>query len=629
MPRFALPVLAFLCLVPCVAHAEGPPIAELESQATAAAGQRDAAQAKLNEVDGQFRTLEQMLAKLKSDLEQTQKAIGESEANLKKQQEESAKAATAKVESDKAVEGANAALVEAQKKVDEAKKANADVAKAAETAVAAVTQTEQTLATQKTALASLQTGMTQAGEQLAAVQTTLNSARDVSTAATADWLGKARAVEGALKAEGQWVSFSQEVAPILYSRCLACHNARSAKGRLNMESFASMQKGGESGPAVAAGNLENSTIHSQIADGSMPKDAAPLTPEQAAVIDKWITLGGKLDAGVDANTQLLRIMPKPTQPPAPDHYSSTLPVTAVAFSPDGNLLASSGYHEVILWNPADKSIVRRIGGLSERVFDIAFSPDGSKLAVAAGTPGQWGELKVFQTADGVPIADLVTVDDAMFGVAFSPDGTRLAGCGADRSLSVYDVSNWKQLFRLEDHADWVLDVNWSPDGTKLVTASRDKTTKVFDSKTGDAITTFNSHGDVVYSAGFLADSAQVVSAGRDKRLRVWKAADAGQVREIGGFGGDVLEIQVLADGRVVSAGGDQHVRLHNSADGAQIRDFAGHKDWVYSIDCHPATNRIASGSYDGEIRIWNMENGESPVQWIAAPGYQPVQAAMK
>jgi WD40 repeat protein len=194
---------------------------------------------------------------------------------------------------------------------------------------------------------------------------------------------------------------------------------------------------------------------------------------------------------------------------------------------------------------------------------------------------------------------------------------------------VYDVATWQRQFRLEDHADWVLDIAWSPDGAKLVTASRDKTSKVFDAKSGDALTTFNSHGDVVFSAGFLADNASVVSAGRDKRLRVWKAADAAQIREIGGFGGDVLRIEILPEDKVLSAGGDMHVRLHNAADGAQIRDFAGHQDWVYAVGTHPGTNRIASGSYDGEVRLWNLENGEVVSQWIAAPGFQTQQAAAK
>jgi hypothetical protein len=628
MPRF-LAAFAILAALSSAAFAEAPPVAELQKQADESAAARDAAQAKFSEVETQLRALEQTLLKLKSDVEQTQKSVTDTDANLKKQQEEVTKTAAAKTEADKAAEVSNAAVAEAQKKAEEAKKVATVATEAADKAAAEVKKSQDSLAALQQMMTTLQTGLTQSTEQLATVTTSFNAAKDVATAARADWLGKAKAVEGSLRESGQWVSFAGEVAPIFQKRCLACHNARASKGRLNLESYAALSKGGESGPAFVAGDVANSNLHSQIAEGAMPKDAAPLTAEQAALIDKWIALGAKLDAGADPNAPLFKVMPKFAQPAAPEAYTSSLPITAIAFSPDGQLLATGGYHELLLWNPADHSLVRRIGNVAERVFDISFSPDGTKVAIAAGTPGQTGELKVFQVSDGAPLADLVTVDDAMFGIAFSPDGTRLAGCGADRSLNVFEVATWQQQLRLEDHADWVLDVNWSPDATKLVTASRDKTSKIFDARTGDAIATFNGHGDVVYSAAFLADNAQVVSAGRDKRLRVFKAADAQQVREIGGFGGDVLEAQILADGRVFTAGGDNHARLHNSADGAQIRDFAGHKDWVYCIDANLATGRLATGSYDGEVRLWNIEDAKPLADWIASPGYQPPQAAAK
>jgi len=409
------------------------------------------------------------------------------------------------------------------------------------------------------------------------------------------------------------------VAPVFQQRCVACHNSRMSKGRLNLETYASLMQGGESGPAVVASDLEKSDLHSQIIDGSMPKDAKPLKSEQIAVVAKWISLGAKLDAGVDAAAPLYKIIPKKAQPAAPDSYKVAPPVTAAAFSPDGSLIATSGYHEVLLWKAADRTLVRRIGNVAERVFDISFHPDGTKFAIASGTPGSLGELKVFQVSDGAVLADLVNVDDVMLGVAFSPDGTRLAASGADRSVAVFDVATWKQQIRLEDHADWVLDINWSPDGAKLVTASRDKTSKVFDSKTGEAVSTFNGHAEVVYAAAFNNDGTQVVSAGRDKQLRVWNPADAKQAKTIGGFGGDVLAIRVLSENRVLSGGADMHVRLHQIADGKQLNDFAGSTDWIYCVDGHAGSKMAVSGSYDGGLRLWNLGDGKPAGEWVAKP----------
>jgi len=435
------------------------------------------------------------------------------------------------------------------------------------------------------------------------------------------------ALETALVEAGQLVSFAKQVAPIFAQRCVACHNARTAKGRLNMETYANLMKGGESGDTVIAHKPNDSMLQMEIDSGSMPKEADPLTPEQLALVKKWIETGAKLDAGVSASAALITIMPKPIQPTPPEAYRVAVPVTAVAISPDGTQLASAGYREVILWNVADGALVRRISNLAERPHDIEFTADGQKLLVAAGTPGQLGEVKIFNVADGALARDLFTTDDEVFSVAVSPDGSKVAATCADRSIRVHDVATGERKLFIEDHADWVLDVAWSPDGSKLATASRDKTSKVFNSQTGEAIATFNSHAEPVYSVGFLPDGNSVVSAGRDKRLRIWTVADAKQVREIGGFGGEVFKVVVLPDGQSLSASSDKLLRQHKLGDGGQVRAFTGHTDWVYSVAVHLGSRRVVSGSHDGEVRVWNLDDGQSLLNFLAAPGMKPQVAA--
>jgi hypothetical protein len=600
---------------------------ELQKVADEAAAQKAEAEQRVGAAQTTLTGLQQMLAKLQRDLQQAQNQLKESEETLKKQQEASTAAATAKQTADQAAADAAKALAEAQKKADESK-VNADNAtKAADAALAEVKKTEETLATVRQTIAATETGMKQAADQATATQTELTAAGEALAAVTGDWLGKARGVETALKEGGQWVSFREEVAPVFYKRCLACHNARTAKGRLNMESYGSIMKGGESGAVVEAGKGDDSNLCIQVGDGSMPKDADPLAPDQVAVIKRWVALGAKLDAGYGADSPLLQIMPKFPQPAPPEAYRVTIPVTALAFSPDAQILASSGYHEVILWNANDHQIVRRIANVAERVYDIAFHADGQRIAVAAGTPGQVGEVKIFNVADGALLADLVTVEDAMFAVAFSPDGAKLAACGADRSIRVFDVATSKEDIHVEDHADWVMDIAWSPDGTKLASASRDKTSKVFDAKTGDALVTFNGHGESVNSVAFLADGNSVASSGRNRQVHVWQTADAKEVRKIGGFGDDVLRIELLPDNRLFSVSADKNARLNNAADGAAVKTYSGHAEWVYSLAVHPASGLLATGSYDGEIRIWKIDDASLVTNWPAAPGYPAQQAA--
>ena len=102
------------------------------------------------------------------------------------------------------------------------------------------------------------------------------------------------------------ISFVSDVAPILVSRCGTCHGTR-ASGRLRLDTFAGLARGGRSGPAVRAGNVGGSLLLQRIAatnaNQRMPKGGAALTGEQIAKISAWVSGGAKFD-GDGMNTQL-------------------------------------------------------------------------------------------------------------------------------------------------------------------------------------------------------------------------------------------------------------------------------------------------------------------------------------
>lgn len=626
-------------LVASRASAFDPPTEEqlnqLKAQADEAKGRKDAAATQLKGMQDKAKSLSDEIAKLKTSLTMAMTALKNSEEKLKPAQEAATKAEAAKVEAEKVFAAAKTAADTAAKLAEEAaKKAKEEEAKAAAAqkaaadAVALVTTTTQTIETSKKTITDATVGLTKLDTDVKAFQPEVQKAADALAAVNTEWVTKQRVVESGLIELGRMVSFSHSVAPIFAKRCLACHNARTAKGRYNMETFAAVLKGGESGEAVKAGDVTSNLLE-LLKDGSMPKDADPLKPEQIAIIEKWIATGANLNAGYEPNLPLIRIIPKEVQPPAPEKYPVPVPVTGVAFNPDGSLLATSGYHEVVLWNPNDGSVVRRIGNVAERVYDLEFSADGKTLFVAAGTPAQLGEVKVFNVDNGQLLGDWVSTDDAVFAVALSPDGTKLASAGADRAIRVFEVPSGKELLAIEDHADWVMDVAWSPDGTKLASASRDKTAKVFDLKTGDSLVTFNAHAQPVFGVGFSPDGNQVISSGADRQIRIWNVSDAAAVRAIGGFGGDVFRIVTTKEGMIYSSSSDKTARIHKFADGGQVFSLAGHTDWVYSVAFNAASKRVAAGSYTGEVRLWNTDDGKEVKLIVAAPGYAPPAAAAK
>ncbi len=420
----------------------------------------------------------------------------------------------------------------------------------------------------------------------------------------------------------QKVSFEKQVAPILVKNCLACHGERQPKGGYQLYTVELMLKAGDSvTDPITAGKPDDSELLRLISetdkDSWMPWEGDRLADEEIEIVRRWIAEGAKFDG--DPKATLVSLAPRVYEP-APESYRVPMPVTAVAFNPAGAELAVSGYNEITIWNPADGKLLRRIKNVAQRTYSLAYSPDGKTLAAASGVPGVSGEVKLFNPANGDAIKLLGTMSDVAFCVAFSPKGDKLAAASADRSIRIYDLASGKEESLIEDHADWVMSVAWNHDGTKLASASRDKTSKVFDAKTGESETTYNGHGQPVYGVCFSPDGKQVLTSGGDKKIHVWNPADGKKVADIGGFGHEVYQVFCVG-GNIYSCSADKTARQHGLAKRNQVRSFAGHADWVYTLSFSAAAKRLATGTFNGDVVVWNTEDGKQLLKFTAAPGF--------
>lgn len=420
------------------------------------------------------------------------------------------------------------------------------------------------------------------------------------------------------------VSFRKDIAPVLQDKCFACHGPKKAEGGYRVDSFERATKAGDSGiAAFVAGKLEDSEAFRRITSTDeaerMPMEGDPLPAETIATFKRWLEEGAKFD-GPSPTAELITIIPPPTHPEPPASYTFPMPVTALAFTSDGQQLFVAGYHELTVWNPADGKLIKRIKNVGQRSYAMAFSPDSKLLAVGCGAPGRLGETRLFDPASGELKNVLGSTGDVVLDVAFNPQGDRLAVGAADGIVRVFEVATGKEQLTINSHSDWVSAVAWNADGSKLVSGSRDKTAKVFDAKNGELLVTYSGHGQPVKGVAFHPEGNEVYSSGGDNKIHRWQIAEAKKTAEIA-FGGEVYKLIPSGD-FLFAASADKTVRQFEAKTHKELRQFAGHGDWALSVSYNPATKRVAAGGFDGSVRVWNAEDGKLVTSFIAAPGYQ-------
>jgi dipeptidyl aminopeptidase/acylaminoacyl peptidase len=307
-------------------------------------------------------------------------------------------------------------------------------------------------------------------------------------------------------------SYVKQVKPVLGKFCVECHNPDKARGDLDLSTPAALKKGGQNGPALVPGKPDESLLV-LLAEGKEnprmpPKTAkAQPTPADVALLRAWVAAGARDDTGTVAVT-LPEIKP---------HAPTPAPVAALAYHPRGKLLAAGGHDEVLLIDPATGDVAGKLHGQTGQVTALAFSRDGSYLAVASGLPGTSGEVRVyFFPPSGIPLNRPEVVipahKDAVLALSFSPDGDTLATCGYDRLIKLWDLSTGKELRTLKDHSDAVYAAAFSPDGKLLASAGADRAVKVWDVAAGRRLYTLSEATDWVYAVAWHPDGKHLAAA---------------------------------------------------------------------------------------------------------------------
>ncbi len=437
--------------------------------------------------------------------------------------------------------------------------------------------------------------------------------------------------DGASAEEPTKISYYKEVRPIFQQHCNGCHQPAKPQGGFVMTTYAELLKAGEREKrGIVPGNpaesylVEQIAVHNGVAE--MPKNRDPLTAAQAKLITDWIRQGGQDDTPASAQAAVVDAR-------NPPQYLAPPVITALAYSPNGESLALTGYHEVLIYDTSRYALKSRLIGISERVQSLAYSPDGKKLAAVGGAPGRFGEVQIWNPATERLLNSAPVTYDTLYGVSWSPDGNAVAfGC-ADNTVRAINPTTGKQILQMGTHSDWVLGTVFSQDGLHLASVSRDmsmKLTEVPTQRFVDNVTSITPGG---LKGGLMAIDRRPVDTNRTATLFAIPLPQVA-ARRYQKIPADTPGAKPNLYDDILAAGSDGRPRLYKmhrevkreiGDDSNKIKEFEPMPGRISTLAFNPDGSRFAAtSSLDGKGELWvyNTTSGAKVVcEQITGPVY--------
>ncbi len=333
-----------------------------------------------------------------------------------------------------------------------------------------------------------------------------------------------------------------------------------------------------------------------------------------------------------------------------------IPAVSAAFSPDGKTCAIANETGISLWNAHTFQFLERLtetAGSEDNNFrgkdissiqSVAFSPDGKTIVSCGGN-----NIHLWDSDTNQLLETLIGHTESVNSVILSPDGETIASASDDGTIRLWNVNTREPLKTLMAHADSANSVVFSSDGETIASSSNDRTIRLWNANTGELLRTLTGHVENVNTIAFSPDGNTIASGsgrlvylggGEDsgtcvgQEIRLWNANTGELLKPLTGHTSVVNSVVFSPDGNTIASGSGhwmgyegkasagEEVRLWNVHTGELIKTLTGHKDVVSSVvfspdgsyivsgDWYDWDGYLSSGTWSGEIRVWDAETGE-------------------
>jgi len=297
-------------------------------------------------------------------------------------------------------------------------------------------------------------------------------------------------------------------------------------------------------------------------------------------------------------------------------------VKTICWNPDGKRVATGSEDRSIkIWNilTGEQYLTLKDKKVWPIYYSLAWSRDGERLASASQL-----NAEVWRPPANEPVLTLDGHTEHVKSIDWSPDEKYLATGSLDRTARVWDVSKGENVLTLRGHTAGVESVAWNPNGKQLATASLDGTTRIWNVSSDQGIVSITS--PYVHWLSWNPDGRRLATGSWTEKpeIRIWDAKTGALIRSINGLAPHLLGISNTSwlwnpesiswspDGLRLAAGmPDKTVSIFTALTGSEDIKLKGHADHVYPVSWSSNGNRLATGSLDSTARIWDVSSGET------------------